>query len=58
MAKRGRKPSNKRKGYFYEDEEQAILDYIASDNADEKNKIYNTYLRPAFDKMIPSIIRK
>ena len=57
MAKRGRKPKE-RKGYFYEKEEQAIIDYIASDNPDVKNKIFNTVLLPALTKMIESIIRR
>ena len=26
--KRGRKPSKNRKGYFYEEQEQAVVDYI------------------------------
>lgn len=57
MAKRGRKPKE-RKGYFYENEEQAVIDYINSDNAIEKNEIFNKYLYPAFIKMIESIIRR
>lgn len=57
MAKRGRKPKE-RKGYFYEQEEQAIIDYIASDNPAEKNRIFNTILLPALTKMIESIIRR
>ena len=58
MGKRGRKPSNKRKGYFYEDEENAVIDYLAATNIDEKNAIYNAILKPAFTKMIESIIRR
>ena len=54
MAKRGRK----RKGYFYEEQEQAVIDYIRSDDEIEKNKIFNEYLKPAFTKMIESIIRR
>ena len=57
MAKRGRKPKE-RKGYFYEKEEQAIVDYIATQNPEEKNKIFNTILMPALTKMIESIIRR
>ena len=57
MAKRGRKPKE-RKGYFYEKEEQAIIDYISSNDSDEKNKIFNTVLLPALTKMIESIIRR
>ena len=57
MAKRGRKPKE-RKGYFYEKEEQAIIDYISSNDPNEKNKIFNTVLLPALTKMIESIIRR
>lgn len=57
MAKRGRKPKEK-KGYFYETEEQAIVNYIKSENEEEKNKIFNETLYPALAKMIESIIRR
>lgn len=57
MAKRGRKPKE-RKGYFYEKEEQAIVDYIASTDIEEKNRIFNSVLMPALTKMIESIIRR
>lgn len=57
MAKRGRKPKE-RKGYFYEKEEQAIVDYITSNDPYEKNKLFNTILMPALTKMIESIIRR
>lgn len=56
--KRGRKPSKERKGYFYEREEQAVVDYISTDDEREKNRIFNTTLKPAFTKMIESIIRR
>lgn len=58
MAKRGRKPSGKRKGYFYEEQEQAVKDYLHSESKDEKDKIFNEFLKPAFTKMIESIIRR
>lgn len=58
MSKRGRKPSNERKGYFYEKEENAVIDYLNSNNEEEKNRIYNTIIKPAFSKMIESIIRR
>lgn len=57
MAKRGRKPKE-RKGYFYEDEEAAIVQYINEENILEKNKIFNNILYPALTKMIESIIRR
>ena len=57
MAKRGRKPKE-RKGYFYENEEQAVIDYISTEDKNIKNEIFNKYLFPAFVKMIESIIRR
>jgi len=57
MAKRGRKPKEQ-KGYFYDVQEQAVLDYLATDSPAEKNRIYCEILKPAFQKMIESIIRR
>ena len=54
MAKRGRK----RKGYFYEEQEQAVVDYITAPTKSEKDKIFKKWLEPAFTKMIESIIRR
>ncbi len=58
MGKRGRKAGVNRKGYFYEQEEQAVIDYVSSEDKNEKNRIYAEYLEPAFTKMIESIIRR
>lgn len=56
---RGRNPKNEdRKGYFYEKEEQAVKDYLLTDDKAEKEKIYNEVLYTAFTKMIESIIRR
>jgi hypothetical protein len=55
MAKRGRK---KRKGYFYEEQEEAVKNYINASTKEEKDKIFTTWLKPAFTKMIESIIRR
>lgn len=55
--KRGRKPKEK-KGYFYENEEQAVMEYINAENLEQKNKIFVEVLYPAFTKMIESIIRR
>jgi hypothetical protein len=56
--KRGRKPSGKRKGYFYEDEEKAFVDYLNAPTKEAKDLIFNTKLLPAFTKMTESIIRR
>ena len=59
MAKRGRKPKKKQQtGYFCEREEQAVIDYLQCDDAQVKNEIYNSVLRPAFEKLVESIIRR
>ena len=58
MAKRGRKPSSERKGYFYENEEEAFIKYLTAPTMAEKNDIFNNVLFPAFTKMIESIIRR
>jgi hypothetical protein len=57
MAKRGRKPKEK-KGYFYEKEENAIIQYINEEDIIEKNRIFNEVIYPALTKMIESIIRR
>ena len=57
MAKRGRKPKE-RKGYFYESEEDAIIQYIQETDIVLKNNIFNHVLYPALTKMIESIIRR
>ena len=57
MGKRGRKPSE-RKGYFYEEQEQAVIDYVNSTDEKERNRIYNNILMPAFNKMVESIINR
>lgn len=54
--KKGRKPK-KEKFYFGEREELAVRDFLITDSFEEKNKIYNEFLRKPIDKMISSIIR-
>lgn len=56
MTKRGRKPKSNR--YFAEEQEKAVVDFIKSENETEKNRIFNSVLRPAFTKMVESIIRR
>lgn len=59
MAKRGRKPSAEKKGfYFQEQEEQAVVDYLKSEDEEERNRIFHTTLKPAFYRMVESIIRR
>ena len=54
--KKGRKP--KVKNYFAETEENAVRDYLKATTFEEKNKIYNEFLKHPLDKMISSIIRR
>lgn len=58
MGKRGRKPKNERKGYFYEEQEQAVIDYLNTYDDSEREDIFNNTLKPAFTKMVESIIRR
>ena len=54
--KKGRK--SKQTNYFDIREETAVVNYLNSDDHQEKNKIYNEFLRYPLDKMISSIIRR
>lgn len=44
--------------YFGERQEQAVLNYLTSDDFNEKEKIFKTELKKPLDKMIESIIRR
>lgn len=44
--------------YFGKREEQAVLDYINSENDVQRQRIFNDILKPAFTKMIESLIRR
>lgn len=56
LKKKGRKP--KQKNYFDTPEEEAVVRFLAAETYEEKNKIYNEFLRKPLDKMISSIIRR
>jgi hypothetical protein len=53
MAKRGRK----RKHYFGPEEEDAVIKYLESNDQEDRNEIYNIWLKDVFIKMVESIIR-
>ena len=56
---RGRKPNpNKKNYYFGTEEEQAVVEYLSTNDESEKNKIFNSKLKSPFTKMIESIIRR
>jgi len=55
LQKKGEKePVN----YFDVREEQAVRQFLIATSTEEKNKIYNEFLRKPLDKMISSIIRR
>jgi len=54
--KRGRKVV--KENYFDVREELAVRNFLAAKTLEEKNKIYNEFLRSPLDKMISSIIRR
>ena len=56
LKKKGRKP--KQTNYFDIREEIAVVNFLSTDDYEEKNKIYNEFLRKPLDKMISSIIRR
>jgi hypothetical protein len=56
LKKKGRKPTQE--NYFDVREELAVVNYLTATSFEEKNKIYNDFLRKPLDKMISSIIRR
>ena len=54
--KKGRKPTTN--NYFDEREETAVRSFLVAETQEEKNKIYNEFLKAPLDKMISSIIRR
>lgn len=54
--KRGRKVV--KENYFDVREENAVKKFLVAETVEEKNKIYNEFLRAPLDKMISSIIRR
>lgn len=54
--KRGRKAV--KENYFDVREETAVKKFLIAETSEEKNRIYNEFLRAPLDKMISSIIRR
>jgi hypothetical protein len=54
--KRGRK--SVKENYFDTKEENAVKKFLLAETSEEKNRIYNEFLRSPLDKMISSIIRR
>ena len=53
---RKRRSKKKSNNYFTKVHENAILDYIASDDSKERNNLYKNIIRPAFVEMINKIV--
>lgn len=53
-----RKRSSKTTNYFDIREEEAVIKYINAESKNEKEVIYNEFLKDPLDKMIDSIIRR
>lgn len=47
-----------RKGYFYEEQEEAVREYLTTTDPQRRDDIFNNILHPAFTTMIESIIRR
>jgi hypothetical protein len=56
LKKKGRKPTQT--NYFDVREELAVIRFLDTECHEERNKIYNEFLRKPLDKMISSIIRR
>ena len=54
LKKKGRKPTQT--NYFDVREELAVVNFLQAERPEEKNKIYNEFLRKPLDTMISSII--
>jgi hypothetical protein len=56
VNKRGRKRKNDM--YFGPNEEEAVINFLESEDETERNLIFNEWLKAPLDKMIESIIRR
>lgn len=52
-----RQPSNSSSNdYFTKKHEQAIIDYVQSDDREKKTQLYVQYIEPAFNEMVDKIV--
>ena len=51
-------PRTSKKQYFGPEQEAAVIKFLSASTYEEKNKVYNQYLRAPLNKMVESIIRK
>ncbi len=54
LKKKGRKP--KQANYFDIREEMAVIDFLTATSFEDKNRIYNDFLKKPLDKMISSFL--
>ncbi len=57
QSKRGKKPTSTT-NYFDVREENAVVLFLNAETIEERNKIYNEYLKKPIEKMVSSIIRR
>lgn len=57
QSKRGKKPTSTT-NYFDVREEKAVVLFLNAETIEERNKIYNEYLKKPIEKMVSSIIRR
>jgi hypothetical protein len=50
-----RKTIDKSKVYFGQEQEKAIIAYNKTEDMDERNRIYNATIKPAFEKLVENI---
>ena len=48
--------TSKKNHYFTRDHEEAILQYVRSNDRAEKTRLYIEYIQPAFDQMVDKIV--
>jgi len=51
-------PKKKKPNYFDVEQEEAVVAFLGTDDIDERNKIYNQYLKAPLNTMVESIIRR
>lgn len=52
----GKNKNERRRHYFTKEHENAVVKYVATNNKDEKTKLYVVYLQPAFSELVDKIV--
>ena len=53
---RPKKRRRKGKQYFTKEHENAIIQYVASNDLRERSRLYNEYIGPVFSEMVDKIV--